>query len=78
MSELTNDERIGQAAIELMDNLRESHPNGMIETVAVVASVAYEDDDGDGCNDVLYWCSDERKWVQAGLLSEALDLARVR
>lgn len=75
---MTNEEQIGQAAIELMDNLKESHPDGSLEVVAVVASVGYTDDQGDGCNDVIYWCSDERRWVQAGLLSEALDLARVR
>lgn len=66
--------RVGVLAAELMESLEEAIPDGAInvtvDTVAVVAEVRFHVD-GSEVNLVQVKCTDQRRWVQTGLLNHA-------
>jgi hypothetical protein len=70
--------QIGTEAMALVDHLRELYGDEVrIGTIAIVVDVLADGEDGSPINPVTYSCSDPRRWVQVGLLEEALDRAQV-
>lgn len=64
---------IGQVTAELMDTIDRDYPDDdvTVRTVIVVAELHTPES-----TFVMYRCSDERTWIQRGLLAEALEASR--
>jgi hypothetical protein len=69
--------RLGQVTADLMDHLNEDPPGESAELgeVLVLAEVKVTDPEGDWTY-IAWRCSDERAWVQLGLMHAALDQER--
>jgi hypothetical protein len=65
---------VGSLAADIMDAVEEEYgenSSASVGIVAVVAEVNVDEEDGPGFTHVLYRCSDNRRWVQAGLFDAA-------
>lgn len=63
---------IGELAAEFMDELEERYgASAQLKTLAVVVEVEIDEEDGPGWTEILYRCSDNRRWVQAGFFTAA-------
>lgn len=72
--------KVGIVAADLMDDLisdqQEIGHDQQIGEVMLVAEVRGDDGDG-GYTYIRFRCSDEREWIQRGLLRACLDQERV-
>lgn len=62
--------KVGEVAAKLMDALDNSTVE--IGEVMLLVERRWKDDDGE-CTDIYFRCTDERNWVQRGMLSFCLD-----
>lgn len=69
--------KLGVVAAQLMDQLaEEAEDNECIGDVMVLAEIRGNDDEGP-YTFISWRCSDEREWVQRGMLHAGLDHKRV-
>jgi len=73
LADTTSAERIGNAALNALDTLRENsdYADGSLQLVMVITVVSYTDADGDPGTSVDYWCEDDRRYIQVGVLRGA-------
>lgn len=66
---------VGLVAAELMERIQDDYGDGVeVGTVAVVVELdlpASEENDDMGATEITCRCSDDRRWVQAGLFEQA-------
>lgn len=63
--------RIGKLAAEVMEIAEAHEGDATVGVVAVVVEVNVEEPDQDPYTNVFYRCSDQRRWIQAGLFDSA-------
>jgi hypothetical protein len=73
--------RLGQVAAELMQTLADGYEDSDFDKtelgeVMILAEVKLEDEEGEWTN-IAWRCSDDRQWVQRGLLHAALEQERL-
>lgn len=77
MGEIAGGEKIGFLAADVMESIEKATPpdghSPSIGVVAIVVEINTEEEDGPGMTDVIYRCSDQRRWVQAGFFKRAGD-----
>lgn len=76
MTGQSNAEKIGSFAMEAITDLEQRYPQATVDTVAIVVSLRGVLEDDHASTMVRYACTDERGYVQRGLLEEAVDAAR--
>ena len=65
---------LGVVSAELMDFLGElGGGKAVLGEVLVLAEVEVTDDDGDSYTNLIWRCSDNRSWIQTGLMQAAID-----
>ena len=73
-------ELLGRLAAELLEEIeQEDVPDGhsaTIATVAIVVDMSADDGEGGGANRIKTRCSDDRRWVQEGLLDAGRRIIR--
>lgn len=68
-------ERVGQLAAETIEALEERYgTNSTVGAVIIVCDLITGDDRA--VNPIVTMCNDPRRWIQAALLQEALDVAQ--
>lgn len=78
MASRTKSERIGELAMQAMDQIEESFGDeATVGTVCIVADLVVKNDDEEGMpfNPIIVVCSDPRRWVQLAILQQAVQNA---
>ncbi len=65
--------KLGKLAAEMMDRIADEYGDKVEEigVCAVVVEIDVEEEEGDGYTEVLYRCTDGRRWIQKGLFDAA-------
>jgi hypothetical protein len=74
LADTASAERIGNAALEALDHVRDDFsddPDAQLELVLVIALVRHRDEDDDEVTTGTYWCEDDRRYVHLGAIRAA-------
>ena len=68
-------QKVGRLAAELMEQISgQFGDEAAVETVALVVEVRHQGEDGGGSTTITCRCSDDRAWIQSGLLRFGAEL----